>query len=379
METVDCMSTQHRDVSVSGGRSYFDYQVEVDTVTESEWSSLLDQFDDANIYQTWAYGAVRWHEKNLSHLLLRQGGQIVAIAQLRIMRPARLPFGIAYLRWGPLFHKRGRELSPEILHATARALRDEYVTRRGLYLEILPNAFSGSRRAEAFRLAFSGFDHRPGIRDEQYRTLVLDLTPPLDTLRKNLDKKWRNQLNAAERNGLEVVQGESRELYLEFSGLYAQMWQRKKFESFVSVEEFLRIHEHLPENQRLSILICRQQGKPVSGVVCSAMGGTGIYLLGATNEEGMKAKGSYLLQWAAIRWLKESGISQYDLGGIDPGVNPGVHHFKSGMSGADVSHMDAFSACSNRFSGTLVRVGSMLREHRRRLRQEPARLANATR
>src|SRR5215831_4913394 len=374
METVDCMPAQRRDVTVAGDRAYLDYKVEVDNVTESEWSSLLDQFDDANIYQTWAYGAVRWQEKNLSHLILKQGGQIVAIAQLRIMRPARLPFGIAYLRWGPLFQKRGRELSPEILHAIARALRDEYVTRRGLYLEILPNAFSGSLRAKAFRLAFSSFDHQPGISDEQYRTLVLDLSPQLDILRKSLDKKWRNQLNAAERNALEVIQGESSELYHEFSGLYVQMWQRKRFESLVSVEEFLQIHERLFENQRLRILVCRQQGKPVSGLVCSAMGGTGIYLLGATNEEGMKSKGSYLLQWTAIRWLKESGIAQYDLGGIDPGANPGVHHFKSGMSGADVSHMDAFIACSNRFIGTLVRVGSLLRKRRR-----PARVAIATR
>ena len=44
------------------------WQVEVDRATTAEWSSMLDLFDDANLYQTWSYGAVRWGRKNLSHL-----------------------------------------------------------------------------------------------------------------------------------------------------------------------------------------------------------------------------------------------------------------------------------------------------------------------
>ena len=45
------------------------YQIEVDRVKEAEWSELMSRFDDANIYQTWSYGAVRWQQKNLSHLV----------------------------------------------------------------------------------------------------------------------------------------------------------------------------------------------------------------------------------------------------------------------------------------------------------------------
>ena len=43
------------------------WQVEVDRATPAEWSAMLDLFDDANLYQTWSYGAVRWGRKNLSH------------------------------------------------------------------------------------------------------------------------------------------------------------------------------------------------------------------------------------------------------------------------------------------------------------------------
>ena len=62
---------------------------------------MLDLFDDANIYQTSAYGGVRWGEKNLSRIVLKRDGEVMGMAQLRIVRPTPLKFGMAYLRWGP--------------------------------------------------------------------------------------------------------------------------------------------------------------------------------------------------------------------------------------------------------------------------------------
>ena len=69
---------------------------------------MIDLFNDANIYQTSAYGGVRWGEKNLSRLVLKRDGEVLGIAQLRIIRPTPLKFGMAYLRWGPLWERRGR-------------------------------------------------------------------------------------------------------------------------------------------------------------------------------------------------------------------------------------------------------------------------------
>jgi hypothetical protein len=39
------------------------WQVELDRATPAQWSQMLDLFDDGNLYQTWAYGGVRWGEK----------------------------------------------------------------------------------------------------------------------------------------------------------------------------------------------------------------------------------------------------------------------------------------------------------------------------
>jgi hypothetical protein len=349
------------------------YSVEVDGVTESEWSELMGRFDDANIYQTWSYGAVSWKEENLSHLILKRDREVLAMAQLRIIRPGNLRLGVAYLRWGPMCQLRGREFDSMTVRAMAAALRAEYVVKRGLYLEVLPNAFSGSRRAGLFHSAFARFDSRPVLRTGKYRTFVLDLSASLEVLRKRLDKKWRNQLNAAERNDLKVVEGEGSRDYRRFCELYTEMWNRKKFHTAVSIGEFDQIGERLPETQRMRILICEHAGKPVAGLVCSAIGESAIYLLGATTEDGMKVKASYLLQWTMIRLLKERHIRFYDLGGIDPDVNPGVYHFKSGLSGVDALHISSFSACDNPFSTGLVKTAEILRRGFRGLQQRLAR------
>jgi len=332
------------------------WQVEVDRATPEEWSAMLDLFYDANLYQTWSYGAVRWGRKNLSHLVLKRNDEVLGMAQLRIIRPTRFNFGMAYLRWGPLCHRRGRELDAEAALRLARALQEEYVCKRRLLLQILPNAFVGSPRATLFQSAFSGFTQEPRTSANIYRTFILDLAPPIEQLRKNLDAKWRNKLTQSEKKGLKVVAGNGIDEYRTFCRMFNQMWKRKAFETTVDVEEFGRLQQDLPEAHRMRILICEQQGVPVAGLVASAMGDSAIYLLGATSDDGLNAKGAYLLQWTLIQWLKESGFRWYDLGGIDPKGNPGVYSFKRGLCGTDVLQLTPLVACNSVVSSGIVRA-----------------------
>lgn len=337
-----------------------EWQVEVDRCTAVEWSGIIDLFEDANVYQTWSYGQVRWGSNNLSHLVLKRNGEVVAGSQVRIIRPTRFNFGMAYLRWGPLCQRRGRALDSEVAARMAEALDAEYVRNRKLFIRILPNAFVGSPRARVMQSALQRFDAEPSLRDNTYRTFVLDLAPGLDELRTRLDKKWRNQLSRAEKNDLRVIAGNGTVEFRKFCLIYDQMRRRKRFATTVDVEEFVRIQEDLPASQRMRILICEQQGTPVAGLVASAMGDSAIYVLGATSDDGLNSKGSYLLHWTLIQELKQAGIRWYDLGGIDPIGNPGVYAFKKGFSGSDVVQMTPMVACASIISSTVVRAGLSL-------------------
>src|SRR5262249_25555093 len=50
------------------------YTAAADTADEQAWYEILQEFEDANIYQTWAYVAVRSGRRNIGHVILKHNG-----------------------------------------------------------------------------------------------------------------------------------------------------------------------------------------------------------------------------------------------------------------------------------------------------------------
>jgi hypothetical protein len=340
----------------------------VDCAAEPKWNALLDRFRDANVYQTWAYGAVHWGEDQLSHLVLEQAGEPVALAQLRLMKLPLVRAGVAYLRWGPVCIPHERGWDENVFAAVSRALVQEYVHHRGLLLRVLPQCFDADPASEAIRQGWTDLGLEPEPEVRPYRTIRVDLTAEPEVIRKRFDGKWRNMLNGAERNGLTVSEGTGDELYGQFLAMYDEMMSRKQFDTTVDAREFRRLQQRLPEPQKMLIMISAKDGVPQSGLVATRVGDTGIYLLGATSNDGMKSKGSYLLQWRMMSRLKEHGCRWYDLGGINPEANPGVYHFKAGMGGVEATALGRFELRNSWISGAAVSAGERLRSLVGRLR-----------
>ena len=75
----------------------------------------------------------------------------------------------------------------------------------------------------------------------------------------------------------------------------------------------------------------------------------------------MKAKGSYLLQWRMMQWLRERGCRWYDLGGVNPTRNPGVYHFKSGFGGAEAVQCQSRELSGSSWSSLCVNTAEKAR------------------
>ena len=359
LTTLDTLQAAETGTGIGAQRTQVaDYQVEVDCIDRAEWFKILPDFEDAMIYQTWSYGTVRWGRHNLSHIVLKRNGKIVAMAQARILKLPMLPGGIAYIGWGPLWRLRGGCKDFEVLRRMVRALKEEYAVRRGLFLRVLPYEFDGDEAAEKIRTVFKseGFGWQPTFD----RTLLLDVQHSREALRQNLSAQWRRNLNTAEKKGLALRVGTNDELYLAFRKLYTQILERKKFVPGVDVDEFRAIQQDLPEPFKMNILVCEHEGEPVTALLGALIGDTGIFVLGATGNNGMKLRGSYLLQWHMIEWFKQRGARWYDLGGINPEKNPGTYQFKSGLAGKagmDVCRLGQFDACHSALSKLLVLAG----------------------
>ena len=333
------------------------YSAEVTRYGESRWREIVNCFDDANLYQTWTYDAVRQGESNLRHCVLSKSGRVMAAAQARLLRLPGLRMGAAYVRWAPLWRRRDGVADPTDFRMALRALRNDLVLRHGLFLRVYPLAYDCEGTDYGAILKEEGFS--PAPEEVAQRTLLLDLEPSLEEIRRNFDRKWRNCLSRAERNELECVEGSGDALFGAFVELYRALLERKRFRQPNDIEEFRNIQQRLPEDQKMRIFLTGRDGRPSSGALCTAIGNTGVYLFGACNELGMTTNGSYLVQWEAIQWLKQEGCRWYNLNGINPENNPGTYHFKAGIvgkAGRDVRYLGRFDAYQGSAAATSIHL-----------------------
>lgn len=344
------------------------WTAEIDRGAEPEWSNLLDRFHDANIYQTWAYGRVRWGDSALSHTVLRRDGEAVAAAQLRIVRTPVLGGGIAYLRWGPLWRRKDRPFEPEIALRMIQRIREEYIVRRGLALRVIPRVFVHEPEAESVRAAFGAVRIGPLPSAPPYATFLLDLRPSLEDLRKGLHKTWRKRLRQAEDGDVECVAGTGEDLFDVLTALYNDMVALKKFAAFVDPTEFREMQKHLPDAQKMTVIVCRTAGNPVSATAFAALGDTGVALVAATTPQGRERQASYLAKWRTIEHLKQRGISRLDLGGRDPARTPEVDQFKAGTGAAEATHVGTYQSAGRSPGSHAALLADRVRESYRRLR-----------
>ena len=354
------------------------YVVEVDACDESAWYRLLRTFDDATLYQTWSYGAVMYGRRNMSHIVLRYGDRIVAAAQARI---ATLPYtniGIAYLLWGPVWRRAALTPDPETFRLVIRALRNEYVSNRGLSLRIVPNIFEEDHDPRSFPAIISEEGFAPVRNAPRKRTLLMDLTPPLAEFRQGTRDGWRKSLKAAERKPVDVLAGVDDRLFESFIGLYEEMLARKKFVEPNSISRHRVVQAHLPEDMKMRILLGRSAEWLCAGHIWSGIGKTPITLFKATGELGLKNGASYILKWRVIEEARERNFRSYNLNGINPVKNPGSYAFKrgvAGQNGREVTYVGAFESRGNILSTCCVEAGERLRAAYRAVRARAKRSA----
>jgi hypothetical protein len=370
------MSRQHNKALAAG------YNAEVDAIDELTWGQHMQQFDDCNMNQTWAFGAVTSGRRNISHLVLKLNNEIVSMAQVRIRQLPFLGCGVAYVSWGPMWRRTGVDAHEEDFGQMVRALRNEFVCNRGFTLRLFPLSFEDDPFPLDTVLADEGL-HSVG-KDTGDRTLLMDLTPPLHALRDGLEKNWRRCLKHSENGELEIIEGSDDDLVDEFIEIYKEMVSRKMFAGSIDFEHLKEIQAQLPEHQKMLIMLCRSSEGTCAGLVSSMMGKMGIDLFAATSNVGTRSYGSYLLRWKLLEKLKRQGVSIHNLNGINPEENPGTYRFKRGMAGKngrDTSYIGKFDANPSLFDRTLVVIGDALRKWSRdidmKLAETRARITHA--
>ncbi len=351
------------------------YSAEADCVSEQEWSRLIERFRDCTIKQAWAFGAALSHERNMSRLVLRRDGEVVAVAQVKTQNFPIVGGGRGYISWAPLWMPMDREPDTEDFRQAIRALRNEYVCKRGFTLRMEPLVYDEDPLHIRKILAEEQFF--PAVETYGGRTLVQDIAPDLNALRAGMEYKSRRNLRRGEEGEIEIYEGAGDEMLDAFVELYRDTVARKGFPPSFNPDSVKSAQRRLPERQKLRVFLCLDGGEYCAGAVLSTMGDTGLELWAATNDIGRRNSSSYLLRWKMVAEMKRMGQSAFNMNGIDPEANFGTYHFKRGFAGKhgrDLTYLGVFDAAPGIFLYNLLLFAYMLRRWYRDLRRLAFRL-----
>jgi lipid II:glycine glycyltransferase (peptidoglycan interpeptide bridge formation enzyme) len=207
----------------------------------------------------------------------------------------------------------------------------------------LGDIFHGSILFIAPELDFSGVNSAFLISNKvrsynprNWTSAWLDLNLDEQSLRSNLNGKWRNALVAAEKNIIEVEFGSSPELMDWMTDKYKENMLRKGFEG-IPLHTLKELYENSYSNCPLIICRVRKDDEYIAGICIACHGSSATYLIGWSGLLGRELKANYFLLWNTFQFLRLKGFRWFDLGGIDNEGNIGVAEFKLGINGEPYS------------------------------------------
>jgi len=168
-------------------------------------------------------------------------------------------------------------------------------------------------------------------------TFVVDLSPSIETLWRNLEGRARNAIRKAEGRGVNVTEATDWSDWEKYYDLY-QVESYRKHRPVTSLDFHKSIYGFLVQEEKAKLFIAKHDGEVVGGV---------IFLLTphemVAYEAMPEAKRKHLshqsaIHWCAISWAKNRGIKYYDLRGAlcEPDKKHyqyGIHTFKRQWGG----------------------------------------------
>jgi lipid II:glycine glycyltransferase (peptidoglycan interpeptide bridge formation enzyme) len=377
-------------------------------VDAATWDRLLQAAPGGgHALQTHAWGQVKaqfgWRPLRLA---LKEGQDVLGVAQVLLRRPPGCPVTVAYcpkgpwLDWSNAAHVDAMLAGMErLLRAHCcdllrieselpfgpglprrRALTGEAAVRRALGLSRklrgqLPQLTGGNpdqdgedkrvveareflqaardaQQADGQTPGRAVFDRRGWVKsmwDMQFRTtMVVDLDQPPEALLARMKSKWRYNINLAHRKGVSVIHDNSvtaRRLLYE---MHVRTAQRDGFlprpRSY-----YLWAWDRMIEAGYAHIFLALHEERPLAGILVHVFGQKAWYQVGASETDGRSVMPAHAAQFHAMAWAQQQGISYYDMVAIPNLESIGEHDpmwglyvFKSGFGSRPIEWAGAY-------------------------------------
>jgi len=183
-------------------------------------------------------------------------------------------------------------------------------------------------------------------------TVLIDLSPDLDTIMANLNQKGRHAIHRAERDGVTVERVETTDENCKiFYDLLADTAAHQGFSNSLRSYDYYRAFWQRYTAAGLGQLFFASfDGKVVAGAFAITFGQKSTYKDGASKRVDGAYGVTHLLQWHVIEWAKEQGSLLHDLCGappsdrIDDETHPhyGIGRFKTSFNKHVTDYVGAY-------------------------------------
>jgi GNAT acetyltransferase-like protein len=307
------------------------HTVEIVDKVDGGWDAIVADFADHCLEQTASYMLTRWGSSRLCGVLVRdvislepEAAALAVVAALPVVK-----LGLAYVKFGPLWRRRGRPPEPRMLATALAALKQEFARLRGLLVRVMPPADPDYAREWAEQTAAAQFAlHRLAESPARY---LVDLALDRQAQLASLGAKWRANLRKAKSHGLEIREVDPRMQLPAFMGLYGAMAERKQFVDRHHIEALPAFVASAPAALNLRMFLALADGRAVAGSIVAGPGERAFIPFSASSGQALPLRAGFALRWEIIDRLRGSSARWLDLGG-DEG-DAGLRHFKEGNVG----------------------------------------------
>lgn len=289
-----------------------------------EWEERFHRIRRSNLLQSYPYAqaacAINRHRARWG--LIRIGGQDAGLVQ--IFEAGLLGLHAVILDRGPLW-------------LPGFGAPEHQIAFFSVFDQIFPHRFGRRRRiipeidqSQAMLVPFQAAPHV-----KPYQTIWIDLGKSEDGLRSDLNRNWRNHLNKAEREAVRVEwhpDGQGLAWLLQHHDAHRTM---KNFQAASPKFIHMLAKYFIPRGDML-LGQAFAGDEPVAGVLFFRHGLSATYQVGWSGDAGRKMNAHQLLLWQGMIRLKNEGVLDLDLGGIND-IAEGVKTFKEGMGGETVT------------------------------------------
>jgi hypothetical protein len=288
---------------------------------QGDWENYYNLISFSNISQSWAYGEAQKKSLNLSvkRYLISINNSPKGIVQ--VLSKKLIFFNYNRINRGPLFFDGLNDLDQKNI---ILKLFNKFNNLKNFNFL----SYSPEIQFNENNILFNYINDIFYFNCPTWKSSTIDLLNTEENLKSKLDSKWRNLLNASQREKL-LVKEESNLFQLNKLIDLNILDQKKK--NYKGVNSTL-LKTYL-SNSKFIILNAYHKDKLISSICISIHGTTATYLIGWSDDMGREKRSMNLLLWNSIIYLKKYGYKFYDLGGLDRSVSYGIYKFKNDIGG----------------------------------------------